>query len=84
MPKRASAKRVRFEVLPDAEGGWSVTRDRVVIGWQRLKAKAVAYGVDRAQAVWKAGTPASLRIKRADGAYQEERTYGEDPFPPKG
>ncbi len=79
-----AAHRTRFEVLPDKEGGWSVTQGRGVIGWQRLKVKAIAYAVASASAVYKAGGLASLRIKRADGTYQSERTYGEDPSPPKG
>jgi hypothetical protein len=41
--------------------------------------------VDAAPGIARAvGGPAQLRIKREDGTIQDERTYGQDPYPPKG
>lgn len=77
-------KRIRFEVLPDKEGGWSITRDRVVIGTCDRKADAVRYGADRGRAAWKRGQRAQLFIKGMDGRIQDERTYGRDPERSKG
>ncbi|HDS1834393.1 TPA: DUF2188 domain-containing protein [Stenotrophomonas maltophilia] len=76
--------RVKFEVAPDAEGGWSVTRDRVVSGTFELKQPAIDYAVDAANRAWKQGKPAQLLIKGKDGRIQEERTNGHDPVQSKG
>lgn len=72
-------KRIRFEVLPNSDGGWSVTRDRVVVAQFDIKRQAVAYAAERGRASWQAGTPAQLLIKGRDGRIQDERTYGKDP-----
>ena len=72
-------KRIVFEVLPDRDGGWSVTRDHVVVAEFDTKAPAVAYAAQRGRSSWKAGRQAQLRIKGRDGRIQDERTYGEDP-----
>lgn len=80
-PSRKSARRVRFEVLPDGDGGWSVTRDSVVIAEFGTKAQAVAYAAGEGRKLWKRGTPAQLLIKGRDGRIVRhgERTYGRDP-----
>jgi hypothetical protein len=44
------------------------------------KAEAVKAGVDIASSQ----PLGQLRIQRQDGTIQDERTYGDDPFPPKG
>lgn len=77
-------KRVKFEVVPDSDGGWSVTRDHVVTGTFGTKAAAIEYAVDAANRAWKSGSPAQLHIKGKDGRIQEERTYGFDPARSKG
>ncbi|EHU4917199.1 DUF2188 domain-containing protein [Vibrio vulnificus] len=38
------------------------------------------YGVDIA----KRNIPSQLTIKKKDGQIEDERTYGNDPYPPKG
>ncbi|MGH8033473.1 MAG: DUF2188 domain-containing protein [Luteimonas sp.] len=77
-------RRIRFEVLPDVDGGWSVTRDSVVSGTFELKPPAIEYAVDAANRAWQQGKPAQLFIKGKDGRIQDERTYGHDPVNTKG
>jgi uncharacterized protein DUF2188 len=72
-------KHIRFEVLPDSDGGWSVTRDRVVTAGFDHKARAVRYAAECGRSCWKKGAPAQLFIKGKDGRIQDERTYGKDP-----
>lgn len=44
------------------------------------KELAVSFGVDIA----KRNKPSQLIIKRKDGTIEDERTYEDDPYPPKG
>lgn len=30
------------------------------------------------------GIPSGVRVQRGDGTWQDEMTYGQDPFPPRG
>lgn len=52
-------------------------------GFQR-KRDAVTFGVLECRSIRENGGTAQLRVKRADGRYQFERTYGEDPRKSKG
>lgn len=79
MAQQARPRRVRLEVLPDIEGGWSVTCSGTVIGTCNRKAAAVALAADTGRKLWSEGTRAQLFIKGRDGRIQDERTYGEDP-----
>lgn len=45
-----------------------------------IKLEAVSFGVELA----KRNRPSQLFIKKKDGAIEDERTYENDPFPPKG
>jgi hypothetical protein len=45
-----------------------------------LKDDAITAGVK----VAKANQPSSLKICRKDGTIEDERTYGNDPYPPRG
>lgn len=71
--------RIRFEVLPDKEGGWSVTRDRVVTAGFDTKVPAVAHAVACCRKLERAGSLAELLIKGKNGRIQDARTYGKDP-----
>jgi hypothetical protein len=48
-----------------------------------LKADAIAYA-RRMVAALPEGTASQIRVQRADGTFQTEWTYGQDPFPPRG
>jgi hypothetical protein len=71
--------RKRYEVVP-AGTNWSVKHAGAVLSNHALKSAAVDAGVK----VAKANQPSQLLIHRADGTIEDERTYGDDPFPPKG
>ncbi len=59
---------------------WRVRKDQATLSSHIVKSDAVDAGVDAARA----NAPSSLRICRRDGTVEDERTYGEDPFPPRG
>jgi hypothetical protein len=50
-------RRIQFEVLPEIDGGRSVTRDSVVTGTFGLKPPAIEYAVDAAN---RSGSRASI------------------------
>ncbi len=75
------SNRKTYHVTPH-EGGWQVKGEgaKRAAGVFDTKAEAVKAGVQIAQ-----NQPlGELRIHRQDGTIQDERTYGKDPFPPKG
>lgn len=75
------AKRTKYEVAPTkGGGGWDVKRDGQKVSHHNKKAPAVKKATVEAK---KEGN-SQVRIKKTDGKIQEERTYGKDPYPPKG
>lgn len=60
--------------------GGKVTNQGQVLSRHILKSAAV----DDGGKIAKANAPSSLRIMRADGTIEDELTYGNDPFPPRG
>lgn len=73
------AGRKLYFVSPNG-GNWVVTHQGQILSHHVLKTTAVDAGVK----VAKANAPSSLRIMRADGTIEDERTYGNDPYPPRG
>lgn len=68
---------IRIEVAP-ARGEWNVRVDMGVQGYDevfRLKWFAVHYARRKARELGRPDNPVSLRIKKKNGRYQEERTY---------
>lgn len=61
-------------------GNWAVRHEQQTISTHVLKSVAIEAGVK----VAKANAPSSLKICRMDGTIEDERTYGNDPFPPRG
>lgn len=65
-----------------ADSGWRVERE----GAERAavvcdtKNEAIGRGVEMARNQ----QPSQLMIQAGDGTIEEERTYGDDPFPPRG
>ena len=72
-------KRVRYEVKPSSNG-WDVTRDGTTVSHHRLKDRAVEAAAGSARREGHS----QLMIKTEGGRIQDERTYGSDPFPPRG
>lgn len=59
---------------------WHVTHARITLSSHNAKQSAIDAGVRIA----KDNQPSQLVIHRADGTIEDERTYGDDPFPPRG
>ncbi|WP_425449479.1 DUF2188 domain-containing protein [Dethiothermospora halolimnae] len=61
---------------------WQVKREKssTVLKNFDTKQEAVDYGVK----VARNNQPSQLTIKRKNGTIEDERTYGNDPFPPRG
>jgi Uncharacterized protein conserved in bacteria (DUF2188) len=51
----------------------------------RTQADAIEFARGEAQFLWNQyRRPSGVRIQGRDNLWQDERTYGEDPFPPHG
>lgn len=59
---------------------WQVRHNGVTLSTHVLKDDAVTAGVKAARA----NAPSELIICRMDGTIEDKRTYGDDPFPPRG
>ncbi|GAA3012847.1 DUF2188 domain-containing protein [Actinokineospora diospyrosa] len=68
-----------YEVAPDGTR-WKVSHSGQVLSRHDKKADAV----DAGRRVAKANAPSQLIIKRANGTIEDESTYGDDPYPPRG
>jgi hypothetical protein len=77
--------RIRYSVLPDETGpDWKVERDGRRLGVWDTKDEAVDAAIQKARDEHDAGALTQVLIRRVDGTFQDERTYGEDPYPPQG
>ncbi len=77
------AKRQTYDVQPaKGRSGWDVVKEGTAtpVTHHRTKEPAIASAVSKA----KQSPLGEVRIKRLDGTIQDERTYGKDPYPPKG
>lgn len=68
-----------YRVVPN-QGNWNVTHNGTVLSHHYLKDTAV----DAGKKVAKANQPSQLVVCKADGTFEYEHTYGNDPFPPIG
>lgn len=59
---------------------WHVRHNQNSLSRHDLKVRAVEAGVTVAQT----NAPSELFICRENGTIEDRRTYGDDPFPPKG
>jgi hypothetical protein len=71
--------RKRYDVVPSG-AQWRVTHLSATLSTHQLKEVAITAGVT----VARANQPSQLIIHRQDGTIEDERTYGNDPFPPRG
>jgi hypothetical protein len=69
-----------YHVVPQ-DKGWAVKKQNAARASSTHDTKAEAVKAGRAVAKRNEG---SLRIHKKDGTIQEERTYRDDPYPPKG
>jgi len=75
------ASRTLYEVAPRG-AEWTVKKRGVDRPLHVESTKAVA--VDKAAEIARNDEPSQLLIKRGDGTIEDERTYGNDPYPPAG
>jgi len=79
--------RTVYEVLPHGGGPgpkvkWAVKKRTNQQASAVYEKKEVA--VARGQELAKSDPPSQLIVHTADGKYENEFTYGDDPFPPRG
>ena len=77
--------RVHIEVNPSPEG-WRVENRgaKRADSIHERKSDAVDRAAEKGRALEEAGQNAQVIIKKADGTFQSERTYGDDPRRTKG
>ena len=68
-----------YRVTPSGDR-WELKHEGVVLYSHDNKEPVVDEGRRKA----KANQPSQLVIHKADGTFEEEYTYGDDPFPPPG
>jgi hypothetical protein len=66
------------------EGEWKIQHNGQHSRPYRGKASAVKDAIDKAQAVRRKGGLSQVLVQGEDMTFREERTYGEDPYPPAG
>lgn len=71
--------RKQYHVSPSGHQ-WKLTHQGATLATFDTKSRAVDEGV----VVAYGNMPSQLLIHRADGTIEDERTYGSDPYPPRG
>lgn len=71
--------RNQYYVSPDGDG-WKVTEIGQVLSRHQSKEPAL----QAARATAEANQPSQVLVQKADGTFQTEWTYGDDPHPPRG
>ena len=65
------------------DGQWVVTRERRPDGeYDAFETKDEA--IERARRIAHAERPSQVKVHGTDGQVENEFTYGDDPFPPRG
>lgn len=72
-------KTIRFEVLPDEEGGWNVTRDRIVTAGFDRKLHAVRHALKCCLTSAMSGMAAKLLVVGEDGTLHQDRSFSPVP-----
>lgn len=73
------ADRTVFHVVPKGPG-WQVQRDGDAV----LSVDTKKQAIDEARALAKELQPSQVVVHTADGRIEDEMTYQDDPFPPRG
>lgn len=71
--------RKRYDVVYEGSE-WRLKHLGSTLYRAQIKQNAVNAGVQEARR----NMPSQLLIHRVDGTIEDERTYGDDPFPPRG
>lgn len=76
--------RIYYYVL-SAGTNWEVRRESANLSYHQTKDRALDVGRTSAKSEHdQTGNPTGLRVQRANGTWEEERSYGADPYPPRG
>ena len=75
------ADRSKIHVTPRGDD-WAIKREHSQRAIKVVEDKQDA--IDRAREIAKEDKPSQVIIHGQDGKIQSERTYGNDPFPPRG
>ena len=75
-------KRRRFHVTKRPDGGWQVKEEGVDEPCVKVDTKATAIACGKEVA--KAAKPSQLIVHKENGQFEDEYTYGGDPYPPAG
>jgi len=79
MPK----KRKTYHVVPDKDkGDWAVKPEGAERATSRHPTQKEA--IEKARSIAENQPLGQIVIHKSDGTIREERTYGKDPYPPKG
>ena len=76
------SNRVRYHVTARPSGDWEVKREGADRASRVASTKADAVRI--AAELARNRGPSQVVIHKADGKIQGERTYGKDPYPPRG
>jgi hypothetical protein len=71
--------RTQFHVVPH-EGGWQIEQDGQPSGRYDTQQQAL----DAARGLARAAQPSQILLHGENGRIQDEYTYGDDPYPPRG
>ena len=74
--------RKTYHVTQSSNGDWKVKAEKADRASATCPNKAQA--IDRAVELAKSQSLGQVVIHKQDGSIQSERTYGKDPYPPKG
>jgi len=75
------SQRTKYHVLP-SQNGWEGMMEGAIRASVVSKSKEEV--LERTIKLAQRRIPSSVLIHKADGTFQEERSYGSDPYPPKG
>jgi len=71
--------RAQFHVVP-AGDQWRIERDGLTVSEHPTQEEAIQQAREQAQA----SKPSQLLVHGRDGRIEDESTYQDDPFPPRG
>lgn len=74
-----------YYYVSPSKAGWQITMDNDNNVWTyATKQQALDAAVAAARDTHLKGRKSGVKVQLGNGQWQEERTYGDDPFPPKG
>lgn len=75
----------KYWYVVTGDNGWTVREEGVAVHTFRTQAEAIAFATGAARSYHdRTSRPSGVKIQTAGGQWREERSYGDDPFPPRG